>query len=47
MKIKVLNNRRVQRAFSNGLWVRIGKDFPSDRTYYIVGLFGIIIYYLK
>jgi len=44
MKIKFLNNRKYNRAFSNGLWYKKGLMFPEEKRKYIqVGFFGLII----
>jgi hypothetical protein len=44
MKLSILNNRKVKRHFSNGLWYRYGIMFPWDhRKYLQIGIFGYII----
>ena len=44
MRINILNNRKIKRAFSNGLWYRKGIMFPwQKRNYLQIGLFGLII----
>jgi len=43
MKIKVLNNRKKKRAFSNGFWYKQGIMFPwKKRKYLQIGMSGYI-----
>lgn len=43
MKIKIFNNLKYKRKFSNGLWYKYGIMFPSDhRKYLQISIFGII-----
>jgi len=46
MKVQFINNRKVKRAFNNGLWIDKGKMFPCNRTHYRIGLFGFIFTFL-
>jgi len=41
--MRIINNWKVKRHFSNGLWFKKGIMFPFDYTYYQIGFFGFII----
>jgi len=43
MEVKYLNNIKKKRNYSNGLFFRIGNNFPFDSKYYQFGFFGHII----
>src|SRR3990172_5528550 len=44
MKIKITNNWKVKRCFSNGLWYTKGLMFPWEhRKYLHIGAFGFLI----
>jgi hypothetical protein len=41
--MKILNNWKFKRHFSNGLWYRYGIMFPWNRRKYLqIGIFGFI-----
>lgn len=42
MEIKILNNHKKKRAFSNGLWFKTGEMFPWKYKYYQIGLLGFV-----
>jgi len=43
MNIKLINNWKLKRAFSNGLWLKKGEMFPYKKRKYIqVGFFGFV-----
>lgn len=42
--MKILNNWKYKRSFSNGLWIKRGVMFPwPKRKYIMLGIFGFVI----